>query len=230
LIDWRVLRPMRWATAGTILAAREALKSGLVINLSGGYHHASPEKGEGFSIYADAALAVDHLRRANLIAEADKVAYIDCDAHQGNGVCRCFMNDSRVFIFDMYNQAIFPAFDVEAKRRIDCPVPLPLGCSEADYLAALRSKLPPFLDSISRQGRVALAIYNAGTDIFADDSLGGICVSAKGVLERDQFVLDQLISRGIATVMLLSGGYSRESYKLIANTIDWVIEKFIAPA
>jgi histone deacetylase 11 len=227
LIDWRVLRPMRWATAGTTLAAREALKTGLAINLSGGYHHASPERGEGFSIYADAALAVDHLRRENLIGESDKIAYVDCDAHQGNGVCRCFMSDPRAFIFDMYNQAIFPALDVDAKRRVDCAVPLPLGCSEVDYLAALRSKLPPFLDSISRQGRVALAIYNAGTDIYGDDSLGGMCVSTRGVLERDQFVLDQLVCRGIPTVMLPSGGYSRESYMLIANTIDWVIEKFV---
>lgn len=224
LIDWRVLRPMRWATAGTILAAEEALRSGLVVNLSGGYHHASPERGEGFSIYADAALAVNHLRRTSLISESDKIAYIDCDAHQGNGVCRCFVKDPRVLILDMFNQAIFPALDVDAKRRIDCPVPLPLGCTEPDYLSALESRLPRFLDSISRSGRVAIAMYNAGTDIYQGDSLGAMCVSASGVLKRDQVVLRQLIDRGISTVMLLSGGYSGESYKLIAKTVDWIIE------
>jgi histone deacetylase 11 len=194
------------------------------VNLSGGYHHASPERGEGFSIYADAALAINHLREKSLINESDKIAYIDCDAHLGNGVCRCFINDPGVFIFDMYNEAIFPSLDVAAKRRIDCPVALSLGCADADYLGALQSKLPPFLDSLSKSGRIALAIYNAGSDIFTEDTLGGMAVSASGVLKRDQIVLRQLIDRGIPTVMLLSGGYSGESYKLIANTVDWIIE------
>ncbi len=58
MIDWHVLRPMRWATRGTILAAEAALENGLAINLSGGYHHARPDQGEGFSIYADIGIAV----------------------------------------------------------------------------------------------------------------------------------------------------------------------------
>jgi histone deacetylase 11 len=83
LIDWRVLRPMRWATAGTILAAREALRSGgVVMNLTGGYHHAGPNRGEGFCLYADVGIAVAVLRRDGVLAAGDRVLYVDLDAHQ----------------------------------------------------------------------------------------------------------------------------------------------------
>lgn len=53
LTNWRVLRPMRWATGGTVLACRLALEHGLAINLAGGYHHAGPDRGGGFCVYPD---------------------------------------------------------------------------------------------------------------------------------------------------------------------------------
>ena len=222
-IDWFVLRRMRWATMGTILAAREALEHGLAINLAGGYHHASPDDGHGFSAYADVGLAVDQLRTSGALGEEDKVIYVDLDAHQGNGVCRTFYDDPRVLIYDQYNQHIFP-HDVHAQRRIDCDVPLPYNCSEADYLAALRSKLPPFLDAVTRGGRVRLGIYNAGSDIYVGDQLGGMNVTAAGVLERDRLVLDELVARKIPVLVLPSGGYSRESYRLVAQMAMHVLD------
>ncbi len=107
-IDWHVLRPMRWATRGTIIAAQESLIHGFAVNLSGGYHHAKPHHGEGFSIYADVGIAVASLRKDKLIAETDRVIHIDADAHQGNGICHTFMNDNRVFLFDIFNSRIYP--------------------------------------------------------------------------------------------------------------------------
>src|SRR6185437_14918323 len=148
----------------------------------------------------------------------DKVVYVDLDAHQGNGVCRTFVNDSRVFIYDQYNAFNFP-FDQRAQRRIDCDVQLAPGCHETDYLARLRTKLPPFLDAVTRAGEVKIAIYNAGTDIYSGDRLGGLTVSAAGVLERDGFVLEELIRRNLPTAVVLSGGYSRESYRMVADMV-----------
>ncbi len=225
LIDWIVLRPMRWATIGTTIAAREAMKHGLAINMSGGYHHASHNDGLGFSAYADIGLAIQQLRKEKLLSETGKVAYIDLDAHQGNGVCRTFFDDNRVFIYDQYNLHIFP-MDVKAQRRIDCDVPIAGGTHGADYLVTLRKRLPIFLDSICRGGEVQLGIYNAGTDIFMEDQLGGLNLSAAQVLERDQFVLDQLIDRKIPAVALLSGGYSAQSYQLVAAMVADVLEKW----
>ena len=218
LLDRLVLRPMRWATAGTILAAREAMSCGLAINLSGGYHHAGPDRGEGFCVYNDIAIAVAALRQGGMLGPDDRIAYVDCDAHQGNGVCRAFASDRRVFIYDLYNRAIYPA-DAEAKRRIDCDVPLSASAVDAQYLGALTSTLPTFLDGVSRTDPIRFAIYNAGTDVYRGDPLGALAVTAAGVLKRDRFVLGQLVERGIPAVMLPSGGYTGESYELIANSV-----------
>ena len=223
IIDWLVLRHMRWAVMGTVIAAREAFRGRLVVNLSGGYHHAGPDRGEGFCIYNDIAFAIHDVRQSGFLSDGDRVVYVDLDAHQGNGVCRAFLDDPRVFIFDMFNQSIYPA-DPDAKRRIDCAAPLPAGCADGRYLRELQSKLPPFLDSVAKARGVGLAIYNAGTDVFSGDQLGGMDVSAEGVLRRDQFVIRQLVERGIPAVMLLSGGYSATSYRLVADSVGWLLE------
>jgi histone deacetylase 11 len=222
-IDRHILRPMRWASRGTILAAEQALAHGLTVNLSGGYHHAKPNRGEGFSIYADVAIAIASLRTNGLIADNDRVIYVDTDAHQGNGVCHCFMDDNRVFLFDIFNSRVYPAFDVEARRRIDCAIGITSACTEAEYLRELKDHLPGFLDSVCKSP-VGLAIYNAGTDVFAGDPLGGLNLSAAAILERDLYVVGQLRDRGLPTVMVLSGGYSKESYRLVADSVIGLIE------
>jgi len=215
---WRVLRPMRWATRGSVIAAKAALQTGAAINLSGGYHHAKPNFGEGFCVFSDAALIVHQLRHEKLLQPDDTVAYVDLDAHHGNGVCHQFLADGRVSIFDMYNESIYPGRELEAHERIDYNLPLPFGCPGAEYLAILRENLPRFLDSQDKN-QLRLAIYNAGTDVFAGDKLGGMGLSADDVLDRDLFVIHEFQQRQIPFVMLLSGGYSRQSYQLVANTI-----------
>jgi histone deacetylase 11 len=226
-VAWRViLRPMRWAVAGSLVAARAALSNGLAVNLSGGYHHAKPDRGEGFCVFNDVAHLVSGLRADGGLAPDARVAYIDLDAHQGNGVCHHFRADHRVFIYDAFNPDIYPAYDRLARDRIDCPVPLPFGCTGAEYLRLLELSLPGFLDSVGRTARIGLAVYNAGTDVFAGDALGGLQLSALDVLARDLFVVEQLSNRGVPVVMLLSGGYSRESYRLVANTVIELLRRY----
>jgi histone deacetylase 11 len=219
LVDRYILRPMRWATAGTIEAASAAMAHGLAINLSGGYHHARPDGGEGFCIYADAALAIDRLRHDQLLGEHDRIVHIDLDVHQGNGVCHCFRDDRAVFLFDMFNPAIYPAYDRLARERLDCAAQVPPGSTGQEYLRLLTARLPAFLDGVSKTSPVRFAIYNAGTDIYEHDSLGGLNVSHEAIVERDWFVVDQLVRRGIPTLLLLSGGYHRDNYKIIADSL-----------
>ncbi|HTR40141.1 MAG TPA: histone deacetylase [Pseudomonadales bacterium] len=214
---WRVLLPMRWATRGSVIAAKAALQTGAAINLSGGYHHAKPNQGEGFCVFSDAALIVYQLRQEKLLQPDDTIAYVDLDAHHGNGVCHQFLADRRVSIFDMYNENVYPGKEFEHHQRIDWNIPLPFGCPGAEYLAILRENLPRFLDSLDKR-RLKLAIYNAGTDVFAGDKLGGLGLSADDVLERDMFVINEFLQRQIPFVMVLAGGYSRQSYQLVANT------------
>jgi histone deacetylase 11 len=225
VIDRCILRPMRWGTMGSMLAVREAINDGLAVNLSGGYHHAKPSGGEGFCVYADIALAVDAARRDGLIGNNARTAYIDTDAHQGNGVCHTFLDDRRVFIFDMYNHTIYPCYDHIAQGRIDCHVRVHAGHTSAEYMKSLKDTLPGFLASISRTEPVELAIYNAGTDVFAGDALGNLNVKAEHILERDLFVVDQLRRRNIPVAMLLSGGYSSESYKLVFASVRALVDR-----
>jgi histone deacetylase 11 len=219
LLDRVILTPMRFAVMGTVIAGHAAMAEGLAVNLSGGYHHAKPDRGEGFCVYGDVAMCVADLRDQGRLAEWDRVAYIDLDAHQGNGVCHHFLHDPRFFVFDMFNRTLYPQDDTLARERIDCPVPLAPGCTGPEYLELLRSRLPGFLDGIGKSRPVRLAIYNAGSDVFVEDSLGGLGLSAQDVLQRDLFVVRELRRRGIPTVMVLSGGYSDQSYQLIANSI-----------
>ncbi len=227
LIDAHILRPMRWATRGTIMAANEACVHGLAVNLGGGYHHAKPGRGEGFSIYSDIGIAVASLRAERLIADDSRIAYIDTDAHQGNGVCHTFMKDNRVFIFDIFNARIYPMFDVDARKRIDCDVGITNTITDAEYIGELRDRLPGFLDSVG-QSPIGLAIYNAGTDVFADDPLGDLNISASAIRERDLFVVGELRKRDIPTVMVLSGGYTKQSFQLVADSVIGLIEMEIA--
>lgn len=226
LIDAQVLKPMRWAVSGTVLAAKEAMSSGLAINLSGGYHHAKPKRGEGFCAYSDIALAINMVRMESLVSEADTVVYIDLDAHQGNGVCHCFLDDERLRIFDLYNGDIYPAHDTVAQARIDWNLPVPSGCQTDAYLALLKKALPAFLSEVQGDGAIGLAVYTAGTDVYEADSLGQLGVSAEGILERDMFVIQMLQAQNIPTLMVLGGGYSPQSYQWVVNTVQQVLTKF----
>ncbi len=228
VIDWHVLRPMRWATRGTVVAAQEALQHGFAVNMSGGYHHAKPGRGEGFCIYSDIGIAVASLRAGALIPEEARVAYIDTDAHQGNGVCHTFRDDHRVFIFDIFNSRIYPMADVDARTRIDCEAKITSSCTDSEYMQKLRAQLPGFLDSVGKSP-IGLAIYNAGTDIFAGDPLGGLNISAETILQRDLYVVAELRRRGIPTIMLLSGSYTQQSFQLVADSIIGLIEESRRP-
>jgi len=219
LLDRFALQPMRWATAGTIAAARAALDCGLAFNLGGGFHHAKPDRGEGFSIYNDIAIAVHTLRRENRLAPDSRIAYIDLDAHLGNGVAWCFCDDPNFFHFDIHNGAIYPTGDTVALNRVDCRLPLNPGCTGPEYQRILECQLPPFLDSISRSAPIALAIYNAGTDVLTGDPLGGLDLSLDDILTRDLYVVRSLRDRQIPTTILTSGGYTKHSYLAIAQTI-----------
>lgn len=218
----RIIRPMRLATQGTIITAREALTHQIAVNLSGGYHHASEARGEGFCLFADVPVAIQKLRQTGLIQSNQQAIIIDLDAHQGNGHERIFHGQNGVFIFDMYNQSIWPR-DEPAKARIDYGIGLNSGCNSTSYLDLLYHKLPEALDRVSHP---AIAFYIAGTDIIEQDALGNLKVSEEASHERDKFVIDTLVKRQIPLAIVLGGGYSRMSYRMIADMVGYIIEQF----
>lgn len=118
---------------------------------------------------------------------------------------------------------IYPILDVEARQRIDCDLGITSEITDAEYIGQLHSHIPGFLDSVGRSP-IGLAIYNAGTDVVAGDPLGGLSLSANAIRERDLYVVGELRKRGIPTIMVLSGGYTKQSFQLVADSVIGIFE------
>lgn len=217
LLNKGLLSPVKLATSGTVTASTLAIsESTIAMNFGGGYHHAFSDHGEGFSFFADAAIAISYLRNQKLVGNEDNIAVIDLDAHRGNGFEDIFKADLSVKNFDMYNFQTYPGGFHDDDGIDDSPfmIPLRAGTKGSDYLETLGEELPNFFDV---NPLPVIAFYNAGTDILESDPLGGLKVSYNDVLERDRFVIGSLMERNIPTVVMTSGGYTRESYKLVAE-------------
>lgn len=211
------VKPMKYGAGGTVSAAQLAMKQGWAVNLSGGYHHAKAQKGEGFCVFADISIAIEVLRtdRPNL-----RVLLVDLDAHQGNGLASIKKECSLTFLFDMYNRNIYPQ-DIRALKYIDFDHPLAPRTEDKEYLTILRDSLPKAIQKTKPQ----LIIYNAGTDIYEYDSLGGLSVSRAGIMERDEFLFDTAAEREIPILQVLSGGYTPQSAGIIAASIENIVSK-----
>ncbi|MCI0507105.1 MAG: histone deacetylase, partial [Gammaproteobacteria bacterium] len=212
VIDSRVLLPMRWAVAGTLAAAKQALAGTNCWNMAGGYHHASPHNAEGFCVYNDIAITHHELASSGLLPASDKILIVDVDAHHGNGNAYYFMENRNVTILDIYNDDIYPRMPAP-KARVDIGVPLHTGTTGAHYLNALHNALNQI------QGTYKLAFVVAGTDVLAVDPLGGFGLTIDDCVARDKMVLEKLRSLSIPFVVLGGGGYSKDSAKVISKSI-----------
>jgi acetoin utilization deacetylase AcuC-like enzyme len=198
---------------GTIEAARDALDVGAGINLAGGTHHAFAERGEGFCVFNDVAVAIRALQREGRLTRA---AVVDLDVHQGNGTARIFAGDSTVYTFSMHGEKNYPFH----KESSSLDVGLPDGCDDGAYLAALDRHLGPALD----QADAELVFYLAGADPFAQDRFGRLGLSIDGLRERDHMVFSACRVRGLPVVMTLSGGYARDLADVAAIHANTVAE------
>jgi histone deacetylase 11 len=214
-IDWRILRPMRYATGGSILACRLALERGMAINLGGGYHHAAAGWGGGFCVYADVPLAVKILHDEGKLG---RVLVVDLDAHQGNGTAAVFAGWVWAFILDLYEEDLFPA----GKEREDYPRPVGPGLTGVEYLSIVREALPVALDAV----RPDLVVYNAGSDPFLDDPLARFRLTERDLADRDLLVVTEVRQRAVPLAMVLSGGYSDLSWKIHTDAIEGILSRF----
>ena len=198
------------ATAGTLGAARAALVEGAASNLAGGTHHAFPDRGEGFCVLNDVAIAVRALRRDR---SARRVAVVDLDVHQGNGTAAIFEGDEEVFTFSMHGAKNYPLF----KQRSSLDVELPDGTSDDEYLGALARHLPRAFEHAPD-----LIFYLGGADPYAGDKLGRLSLSIEGLRQRDELVLRECRARGVPVATVMSGGYAADiddTVEIHCNTI-----------
>jgi len=207
----RMVERSRRSSGATLAAAREALTRGWSANLAGGTHHAHRDRGEGFCVFNDAAIAA---RAMQAEAGLQRIAIIDCDVHQGNGSASIFANDDSVFTFSIHGARNFPFI----KEASDLDIELADGTGDEEYLWHLERGL----DETLERSRPQLAFYLAGADPYEDDRLGRLKLTKGGLARRDALVLGRLAARGIPVAIAMAGGYARDiddSVEIHANTI-----------
>ena len=212
-----LVRRSFYATGGTIAAAHAALMEGYGSNLAGGTHHSFADRGEGFCVLNDVAIAIRLLRQEGLIQRA---AIVDCDVHQGNGTATIFNSDADTFTFSLHGANNYPLF----KARSTLDVELADGATDVEYLVCLASHLPTVFAF-----NPDIVFYLAGADPYAGDKLGRLALTIDGLRERDLCVLRECYEREVPLVTVMSGGYGKDindTIEIHCNTIRAVKEVF----
>ena len=236
------------AAGGSILAAEQALKDGVAVNIGGGFHHAFPDHGEGFCMIHDVAVAIRRMQRDGKIRTAMTV---DCDVHQGNGTAAIFAGTRTlseplpssgqavlgkrplmrgahagdVFTISLHQENNYPAQKPPSSIDVD----LPDGITDDDYLAWLDNSLSSGL----RQFSPDLICYIAGADPYREDQLGGLALTIEGLKKRDELVFRVARAKGIPVMVTYAGGYAQrveDTVTIHCNTVVAAKEMFEAPS
>jgi len=208
----------RRSAGATIMAARAALMGGegVSANLAGGTHHADADRGGGFCVFNDAAVAA-RLMQAEWFRQHKRVlpvAVIDLDVHQGNGTAKIFARDDSVFTLSLHGAQNFPF----RKASSDLDVALPDDCGDAAYLEALEQAL----HTLESRFEPGLVIYLAGADPHEGDRLGRLRLSFDGLEARDRRVFDWAWQKRIPLAFAMAGGYGRD----LAQTVQVQVNTF----
>ncbi len=212
----------RRSVGATIAAARAALvgDEGVAANLAGGTHHASADKGSGYCVFNDAAVAARLMQAEwhRLRRELLRVAVIDLDVHQGNGTAAIFRDDETVFTLSMHGARNFPFRKVASNLDVD----LPDGCGDAEYLDALDAALAALWQA-HRDQPPGLVFYLAGADPHEGDRLGRLALSTEALVERDRRVLAACHARGVPVAVSMAGGYGRDVEDTVAVHLNTLL-------
>jgi acetoin utilization deacetylase AcuC-like enzyme len=199
------------AAGGSILAAQSALRDGFGSNLSGGFHHAYANHGEGFCAIHDVAVAI---RRLQADGDIKTAMVVDTDVHHGNGTAAIFADDPSVFTVSIHQLNNYPA----DKPPSNIDLNMADGVEDAEYLRALIPTVQKSLDEF----RPDMLFYVGGADPYEEDQLGGLMLTMEGLKRRDREVFEAARSRGIPVATALAGGYARrveDTVMIHVNTI-----------
>jgi acetoin utilization deacetylase AcuC-like enzyme len=199
----------RYSVGGTLAACRAALADGIGVNLAGGTHHASYDRGQGYCLFNDSIIAARTLQaEAQRRRPSRRVLILDCDVHQGNGTAALARDDPTIFTFSIHNEDNFPLH----KEPSDLDVGLKDGTGDQAYLEALEDGVPQAL----ALAHADLVLYLAGADPYEGDLLGRLALSKEGLAQRDRFVLELCRKARLPVAVVLAGGYGRH----VEDTVD----------
>ncbi|MCB9224016.1 MAG: histone deacetylase [Crocinitomicaceae bacterium] len=200
----------RVIASGTLEGFYHAKRDGVSLNIAGGTHHSYADRGEGFCLFNDFAIASNELL---FRGDVSQVLIVDLDVHQGNGTASIFESEKRVFTFSMHGEHNYPL----KKERSDLDIGLKDGIKDEEYLDILRSILPDLIQSVKPE----VIFYQSGVDILESDKLGRLKVTKEGCKQRDAFVFEQASLNKVPIVAAMGGGYSHHIVDIIdahANT------------
>ena len=193
----KMVERSRRSVGATIAACQSALKEGVAVNLAGGTHHAYRNKGSGFCVFNDAAIAARVLLKSPIGLQ--KIGILDLDVHQGDGTAAILQNDAAICTVSIHGEKNYPF----AKASSDLDIALADGSSDTIYLEALEEALC----FLSKQG-IQFLIYLAGADPFEGDRLGRLTLTSEGLALRDQRVMAFVKDKGIPIAIAMAGGYA----------------------
>ncbi len=197
---------------GTFLTAQLALQHGIACHLAGGTHHAHFDFASGFCILNDLAITATALLKQG---KAKKVLIFDCDVHQGDGTATILAKEPRIFTCSIHCEKNFPA----RKAQSDLDIELSPDISEGEYLETVTATLATLIS----QQKPDLILYDAGVDIFAEDPLGLLSISNKGIREREESVLTICKENSIPVATVIGGGYD-DNRKALAKRHGEVVK------
>ncbi|MBK6943008.1 MAG: histone deacetylase [Planctomycetes bacterium] len=199
----------RRSAGATLEASLAALEDGIAANLAGGTHHAFRDRGAGYCVFNDTAVAaLVHLRARRV----RRVVVIDADVHQGDGTAAILATEECAFTFSIHGRKNFP----RVKQRSDLDIELEDGTEDAEYLEALERGVRIAID----EARPDLAFYLAGADPLIGDRFGRLALTKAGLAQRDRHVLEECRRRGIPISIAMAGGYARS----VEDTVDVHVE------
>lgn len=200
----------KYIARGTLECAMKALDNGIAMNIAGGTHHAFADRGGGFCLFNDIALAASLLLDEGIVA---KILIVDLDVHQGDGTAHIFSHEKRVFTLSIHGAKNYPV----RKQRSDLDIELPDGCDDSLYLDTLDKVLPGVIEKQTPD----FIFYLSGVDVLASDKLGRLSLTRRGCQKRDNFVLKLCKLNDIPVSVSMGGGYSPKISDIVeahANT------------
>lgn len=182
---------------GTILCAEYALQHGTSLNVAGGTHHAFANKGEGFCLLNDFAVAANYILHKGMVKQ---ILIVDLDVHQGNGTAALFHDSKDVFTFSMHGHHNYPFH----KEQSHLDIGLQDGTNGSEYLSILTETLPKLIESVKPD----IVFYLCGVDVLATDKFGKLKLTIEECAERDFIVYNLCRKHNIPVAAAMGGGYS----------------------
>ncbi len=203
---------------GTLDCARISETTGVALNVAGGTHHAFADKGEGFCLLNDFAVAANELLREN---GKERILICDLDVHQGNGTAALLGKAERVFTFSMHGAHNYPFH----KEKSHLDIGLPDGVSGGEYLSILHENLPRIIHDF----RPTRIFYLSGVDVLATDKFGKMALTREECAARDFFVFQTAKRHSLPVAVSMGGGYSPNIKDIVeahCNTFRAAVDVF----